>query len=88
MTITGTGPANDITILNNNQKSQHAGVPLPWSMTLPDTGSVFGLSAQTGSGDPSAKISCEIQVPGQPPALATSTGAFSIVNCTTSANGP
>ncbi len=87
MTITGTGPANNITILDNNQKSRRTGVPLPWSTTLPDTGTTFGLSAQTGSGDPSATITCEIQLPDQSPQLATSTGAFSTVSCTTSANG-
>jgi hypothetical protein len=36
---------------------------LPWSATLRDTGTIFGLSARTGSSDPSAEITNEIQVP-------------------------
>jgi hypothetical protein len=82
MTITGTGPANDVTILDGSLVSQHKGLSLPYRITLTDDPVLAGISAQTGSGDVFATISCEVQEPGTAPVTNTSTGPYAVVDCT------
>jgi hypothetical protein len=82
MTITGTGPATDITIVDGSLDTQHNGVSLPYRITLTDHPVLAGISAQTGGGDVFATISCEIQEPGRAPVSYTSTGPYAVVDCT------
>ena len=81
-TVTGTGPANDITILNGSQETQHNDVALPWSYSTSDYSSILGLTAQTDSGSASATITCTINSPDSGPVTNTSTGPYAVVDCT------
>jgi hypothetical protein len=82
LTITGTGPAAQVTVLDNGSETQHTGVALPYATTLSDNPTIVGLGAQTSSSDPSATLTCEIQIPGHSPVTKTSTGAYTVVDCT------
>jgi hypothetical protein len=78
------GLANNITILDGSQESQHNGQTLPYTTTLTDNPPIVGISAQTSSDEDLAAISCEIDRPGQPPVTNKSTGPYAVVNCTSS----
>lgn len=81
LTVTGASPATQVTINVGAQQTQHTGVPLPWSETLTADPGIVVLLAQTGSGDPSATVTCSIAPPAQRPVTNTSTGAYATVTC-------
>ena len=69
MTISGTGPAVDVTVVDGPDESQHNDVALPYSVTLQDMPEIAGINAQTSSGSPSATISCTVDYPGRDPVV-------------------
>lgn len=80
VTITGTGPASNITLLISGQLTQKTQVPLPYTYTQPTPASV-SVSAQDGSGASGATITCTITALGQQKATNTSTGPYAVVTC-------
>ena len=86
LTITGTGPANDVTIDVDGKENQHTGVALPYRTTITDAANIVVLGAQTASGSPSATLTCIIAVPGDSPKTSTSTGAYTTVQCVQNVN--
>ena len=78
--VTGTGPANAITILNNDQESQYYDVALPWSESTSEYSPILGLTAQTNSGSPST-ITCRNRSPSSASVTNTSTGSYAVVTC-------
>ena len=81
ISVTGVGSANDITVLDGSQETQHNSASLPWSTTLTDNPADVGVTAQSGDGSSAATISCEIDMPGLAPVKNTSTGAYAVVDC-------
>ncbi len=86
LSITGTGPANDVTVDVGGHESRHTGVPLPYSTTVTHAANIVVLGAQTASGSPSATLTCSITVPGDTPRTNTSTGAYTTVQCVQNVN--
>ena len=82
--VTGTGSrANSITFLINGQETQHTDVALPWSTAIPyDNQQILGVTAQTDDSSATASISCSITITGEKPITNTSTGPYSVVDCT------
>ena len=86
LTITGEGPALQVTTDLDGQESQHTQVSLPWTEMIPTGPRVVVLGAQTTSGDPNATLTCSIQGPpsafgAAQPTTNTSTGPYTTVEC-------
>jgi hypothetical protein len=81
VTITGTGPASDVTLDISNQETQHTQVPLPYTYTQ-EAGGTVSVEAQDGSGAAGATITCTITESGSQVATNTSTGPYAVVTCT------
>ena len=85
--VTGSGTAdiNWDTFSNGNRgSSQESGASLPWTKTVTGSGlfNIYSLTAQLQSG---TSVTCAITVDGTPVSTHTSTGQFSIADCTGSA---
>ncbi|MGH9120690.1 MAG: hypothetical protein ACRDYC_01900 [Acidimicrobiales bacterium] len=83
MTISGTGPANAITLDVDNQIDQHTDVVLPYIFADPThLAGAVSISAQDGSGAGGATITCTITEFGKQVATNTATGPYAIAECT------
>ena len=67
------------------RQSQHTDATLPFSTVITDNPYVVGIGAQTQDGSSDATVTCTITAPGKPVVSHTSTGAYSVVNCASSA---
>ena len=81
VSVTGSGNAQTVDIIDGSQQTQHNGIALPYNATITDNPAMVGVTAQSQSGSPSSSISCEIDMPGQNPVKNTSTGAYAVVDC-------
>jgi hypothetical protein len=83
--VTGTGPANSITIDQGGAETQHTDASLPYSITLQGAPLNVTMEAQDGSGESSATITCEIDDgQGDQVSVNTSTGPYAVVQCSSS----
>lgn len=85
ITATSTSPANYVSILVNGHQSQHVDVTLPatYEVAVPRGAAVIA-SAQEGSGEPGAAITCKVNLHnGTPPVTKTAVGAYAIAQCNT-----
>lgn len=79
MTVTGSGAANSVTVLDGTGESQHENVPLPYTTTTPLPGAKAAeIEGQNG---PTGSISCELSAPGYVPITHSSSGAYAVVDC-------
>ena len=81
MTITGSGTALTVTILDQGRESQHKNVPLPYTTTLTDHPSLAGIGAQSSNGAKKTTVSCSIKAAGQTMTTHRSRGPFAMVDC-------
>lgn len=78
----GVGAAGaTVTVLDGPESSQHANIALPFTTSITDSPRVVGVAAQSEDDSSLATISCEIDVPGKEPIQQSSSGAFSVVDC-------
>lgn len=83
ITASGASEASDITYDIDGQETQHNDVPLPWSVTIPYTDQqIIVLEGQMDGGSSSSSIKCSIEETGAPAQTGTSTGPYSIAQCT------
>jgi cytoskeletal protein RodZ len=86
--VFGSGTASSIAVLDASGETEHTDVPLPYTTNSQLSGSYrVAIDAQSGSADPSASITCAINVPGKALVTHTSTGPYAVVHCDTD-SGP
>jgi hypothetical protein len=79
MTLTGSGTANSVTIIDGTGESQQENIPLPYTTTTPLAGTPEAeIEGQNG---PTGSISCQLGAPGYVPITNTSSGAYAVVDC-------
>jgi hypothetical protein len=82
MSVSGTGPASSIAVLDGSGEREHTDLPLPYSINVRLAGNYrVAIDAQSESGAPSTSITCTIDVPGRGLVTHTSTGPYPVVNC-------
>jgi hypothetical protein len=82
MTVTGSGTALTVTVLDQGRETQHKNVPLPYTTTLTDHPSLAGIGAQSSNGAKKTTVSCSIKASGQTMTTRRSRGPFAMVDCT------
>jgi Domain of unknown function (DUF4190) len=82
LSVSGTGPASSIAVLDGSGETEHTDVQLPYSTNVRLAGNYrVAIDAQAGSGGPSTSITCAISVPGRAVVTDTSTGPNAVVDC-------
>jgi hypothetical protein len=86
--VFGSGTASSIAVLDASGETEHTDVQLPYATNSQLSGNYrVAIDAQSGSGDPTATITCAINVPGKTLITHTSTGPYAVVHCNTD-SGP
>lgn len=86
--VTGTGPANDITYdtlqqgSGQNGEAQVTNVSLPWSKTITASGLVTSFSVSATVGQAGGSVTCMITEDGSQLSTNTASGAFATAACT------
>jgi len=82
MSVSGTGPASSIAVLDGSGETEHTNVQLPYSINVRLAGNYrVAIDAQSESGAASTSITCAIDVPGRALVTHTATGPYPVVTC-------